>query len=66
MVFMIVFILFTPALFYFTAINKNQVIVAHLTRHWSKLTLWLSFLFPIIEWEEEIDIKGQYIFCVVI
>ena len=62
-VFLLVFVSFTPALFYFTAINKNQIIIAHLTRYWSKLTLWLSLLFPIIEWEEEIDTKGHYIFC---
>ena len=54
---------FSPALFFFTAIKKNQIAVAHLTRYWSKLTLWISFLFPVVEWEEEIDETGSYIFC---
>jgi 1-acyl-sn-glycerol-3-phosphate acyltransferase len=52
-----------PALFFFTTIKKNQTTVAHLTRYWSKLTLWLSFIFPVVEWEEEMDKKGHYIFC---
>ena len=63
LVFTVVFIIFIPALIFFTAIIKNHIIVANLTRYWSKLTLWLSFVIPIIEWEEEIDKKGQYIFC---
>jgi len=62
-VFIIVFITFIPALFLFTAIIKNQQVVAHLTRYWSKLTIWLSFIIPIVEWEEKIDKKSQYIFC---
>lgn len=62
-VFMIVFILFMPFLFFFTAITKNQIAVAHLTRYWSKLTVWMSFIFPIIEWEEKLDNKKLYIFC---
>ena len=62
-VFILVFITFIPALFFFTAIKKNQTTVAHLTRYWSKLTLWLSFVFPVVEREEEIDKKGHYIFC---
>jgi len=62
-VFMLVFIAFMPLLFFFTAIVKNHIIVAHLTRYWSKLTVWLSFLFPVVEWEETLDKKGHYIFC---
>jgi 1-acyl-sn-glycerol-3-phosphate acyltransferase len=62
-VFILVFITFIPALFFFTAIKKNPRTVAHLTRYWSKITLLLSFIFPVIEWEEEIDQKGHYIFC---
>ena len=62
-VFILIFISFMPALFFFTAIKKNQIIIAHLTRYWSKLTLWLSFIFPVIEWEERIDQKKTYIFC---
>ena len=60
---MLVFILFMPALFFFTAIVKNEIIVAKLTRYWSKLTIYLSFIFPKVEWEEKLDKKGQYIFC---
>jgi len=37
--------------------------VAHLTRFCSKLTLWLSFVFPKVEWEEKLDKKACYIFC---
>jgi len=62
-VFILIFISFMPALFFFTTIKKNQIIIAHLTRYWSKLTLWLSFIFPVIEWEERIDQKKTYIFC---
>ena len=60
---MLVFILFMPALFFFTAIVKDEIIVAKLTRYWSKLTIYLSFIFPKVEWEEKLDKKGQYIFC---
>ena len=62
-VFVIVFICFLPLLFFFTAIYKNSRIVCHLTRYWSKLTLWLSFIFPKIEWEEKLNKKEPYIFC---
>jgi len=62
-VFIVVFIIFIPLLFFFTAIVKNHIIVAHLTRYWSKITIWLSFLFPIVEWEEEINKSKNYIFC---
>ena len=62
-VFIVVFIVFIPLLFFFTAIVKNHIIVAHLTRYWSKITVLLSFLFPIVEWEEEIDKSENYIFC---
>ena len=62
-VFILVFIAFIPALFFFTAIFQNNRIVCHLTRYWSKLTLWLSFIFPKIEWEESLNKKETYIFC---
>jgi len=52
-----------PALFFFTAIVKNEIIVATLTRYWSKLTIYLSFIFPKVEWEERLSKKEQYIFC---
>ena len=61
--FILVFIAFIPGLFFFTAIIKNQKTVANLARYWSKLTIWLSFILPVIEWEEEIDKKKNYIFC---
>ena len=62
-VFILVFIAFIPALFFFTAIYKNNKIVCHLTRYWSKLTLFFSFIYPSIEWEEKLDKKEHYIFC---
>jgi 1-acyl-sn-glycerol-3-phosphate acyltransferase len=62
-VFILVFIAFLPSLFFFTVIVKNQIAVAKLTRYWSKLTLWLSFVFPVVEWQEKIDKKKYYIFC---
>jgi len=52
-----------PALFFFTAIVKNEIVVANLTRYWSKLTIYLSFIFPKVEWEEKLSKKEQYIFC---
>ena len=52
-----------PALFFFTGIIKNEIIVANLTRYWSKLTILLSFIIPKVEWEETLDKKEQYIFC---
>ena len=60
---MLVFIAFMPALFFFTGIIKNEIIVANLTRYWSKLTILLSFIIPKVEWEEKLDKKEQYIFC---
>ena len=60
---MLVFIAFMPALFFFTGIIKNEIIVANLTRYWSKLTILLSFIIPKVEWEEKLDKKTQYIFC---
>jgi len=63
LIFILVFILFMPALFFFTALVKNEIIVAKLCRYWSKLTLYLSFIFPKIEWEEKLNKKEQYIFC---
>ena len=52
-----------PALFFFTAFVKNEIIVAILCRYWSKLTLYFSFIFPKVEWEEKLNKKEQYIFC---
>ena len=63
LMFILVFILFMPALFFFTAIVKNEIVVANLSRFWSKLTIYLSFIFPKVEWEEKLSKKEQYIFC---
>ena len=63
LMFLLVFILFMPALFFFTAIVKNEIIVAKLARYWSKLTIYLSFIFPKVEWEGKLSKKEQYIFC---
>ena len=63
LIFILVFIAFIPALFFFTSIIKNEIIVASLTRYWSKITLLLSFIIPKVEWEEKLDKKMQYIFC---
>jgi len=62
-VFIVVFICFIPALFFFTAIVENNKIVAHLTRYWAKITLLFSFIFPKVSWEEKLDKKDCYIFC---
>jgi len=63
LIFILVFILFMPALFFFTALVKNEIIVARICRYWSKLTLYFSFIFPKVEWEEKLNKKEQYIFC---
>ena len=63
LMFLIVFVCFIPLLFFYTTIYKNDKIVCNLTRYWSKLTLWLSFIFPKIEWEEKFNIQDCYIFC---
>ena len=52
-----------PALFLFTALVKNEIIVARICRYWSKTTIYLSFIFPKVEWEEKLNKKEQYIFC---
>ena len=52
-----------PALFFFTGIKKNELIVANLCRYWSKLTILLSFITPKVEWEKKLDKTKQYIFC---
>ena len=63
LVFILVFFAFIPALFFFTAIVKNSLVVAHLTRYWAKLILWFSFIFPKVEWGKELDKKACFIFC---
>ena len=62
-IFLLVFILFMPGLFLFTAIVKNNRIVNHLTRYWSKFFLILSGIFWRVEFEEKLDRNKRYIFC---
>ena len=61
--FFLVFILFIPSLFLFTAIIKNNHIVNHLTRYWSGMFMILSGIFWKVEFEEKLDPKKRYIFC---
>ena len=63
LVFFSVFLIFIPALFFFTSIYQNHKTVCHLARYWSKLTLYLSFIFPKMEWEEKLSKDEHYIFC---
>ena len=62
-VFIVVFIAFIPSLFLFTTLFKNSKIIAHFTRYWAKLTIWLSFIFPKVIWEEKLNNNECYIFC---
>ena len=61
--FILVFLFFTPVLFLFTAIIKNNKIVNYLTRYWSALFLLISGVFWKVEFEEKLDPKKRYIFC---
>ena len=63
LVFILVFFAFIPALFFFTAIIKNSLVISRLSRYWAKLILWSSFIFPKVEWEEKLDKKKCFIFC---
>ena len=63
LVFIILFILVIPPLFLFTAIYNNPKAVCNLTRYWAKLILWISGVFPKVEWEEKLDKNKHYIFC---
>ena len=63
LVFISVFLIFIPALLFFTSIYQNHKTVCHLARYWSKLTLCLSFIFPKVEWEEKLSKDEHYIFC---
>ncbi len=62
-VFFLVFVLFIPPLYFFTAIVKNNKIVNHITRYWSIIFLVLSGIFWKVEFEEKLDPKKRYIFC---
>ena len=61
--FFLTFIIFTPVLFLFTAIIKNNKIVSNLTRYWSRTSLMLSGIVYEIEFEEKLNNNYQYIFC---
>ncbi len=62
-VFLFLFFLLLPWLFIFTSLFKNELYVAHISRYWSKLTIWLSLIFPIVKWEEKLEENEKYIFC---
>ena len=62
-IFILIFFLFIPALFFFTTIIENHIAVAKLARYWSKMTLWGSFVFPKVKWEEKLDKEKYYIIC---
>ena len=61
--FIIAFIVFIPALFFFTAIVKNNLAVNYLTKYWSKMFMIMSGVFWTVEFEEKLDPKRRYIFC---
>ncbi|MAO71459.1 MAG: 1-acyl-sn-glycerol-3-phosphate acyltransferase [Flavobacteriales bacterium] len=61
--FIIAFIIFIPALFFFTAIVKNNLAVNYLTKYWSGMFMIMSGVFWKVEFEEKLDPKRKYIFC---
>tara|TARA_B100000683_G_scaffold176582_1_gene170091 strand:+ start:22 stop:759 length:738 start_codon:yes stop_codon:yes gene_type:complete len=61
--FIISFIVFIPALFFFTAIVKNNLAVNYLTKYWSGMFMIMSGVFWRVEYEEKLDPKRKYIFC---
>ena len=61
--FIIAFIVFIPALFFFTAIVKNNLVVNYLTKYWSGMFMIMSGIFWTVEFEEKLDPKTRYIFC---
>ena len=61
--FIISFIVFIPALFFFTAIVKNNLAVNYLTKYWSRMFMIMSGVFWRVEYEEKLDPKRKYIFC---
>lgn len=52
-----------PALFLFTAIIPNNLMVNHLNRYWSMAFMLLSGIFWKVEFEEPLDKNKRYIFC---
>ena len=61
--FIFFFFLFSPLLFLFTAIFKNNKMVNYITRYWAGSALILSGILWKIEFEEKLDKNKQYIFC---
>ena len=61
--FCLVFLIFMPSLFFFTAIIKNNKIVTYIMQYWSALFLILSGIYWKVEFEEKLDPKKTYIFC---
>jgi len=61
--FIIAFIVFIPALFFFTAIVKNNLVINYLTKYWSGMFMIMSGVFWTVEFEEKLDPKTRYIFC---
>ena len=61
--FIVAFIIFIPALFFFTAIVKNNLAVNYLTKYWSGMFMIMSGVFWKVEFEEKLDPKRKYIFC---
>lgn len=61
--FIIAFIVFIPALFFFTAIVKNNLAVNYLTKYWSGMFMIMSGVFWRVEFEEKLDPQKKYIFC---
>ena len=62
-VFLIVFIILIPPLYFFTRIIPNQKTVCNITRLWSRLTLFFSGVFLNVKYEKEIDENENYIIC---
>ena len=62
-VFLIVFIILIPPLYFFTRIIPNQKTVCNITRLWSRLTLLFSGVFLNVKYEKEIDENENYIIC---
>ena len=62
-VFSLIFLLFIPSLFFFTAIIKNQRYICIQTKYWSKLSLFFSGIIIKAEWEEALSNKEKYIIC---
>lgn len=61
--FIIAFVIFIPALFFFTAVVKNNLAVNYLIKYWSRMFMFMSGVFWTVEFEEKLDPKRRYIFC---